>query len=319
VELVPGVHRIEAEVGGRPLYLFAFLGERTLLLDAGCASTVDAFIVPFLDEMGLSLLDVDVLVVTHSDLDHQGGAELLKRANPSLWVTCGVLDIPLVSHPETLIARRYQAYADLHGIAPDDDALAWMRRESGGPVRVDVGWSGGERLELGSDWAVRILHVPGHSIGHVAVYDERSGALFAGDCLQGSVYLGLDGSPKLCPTYTHVDDYLATASQVESLAPLELHGCHWPAARGDEVAAFIAETRDYVKRVDDLVSVCLSEPLTLDALIACVNERLESPWPDELAPELVYSVHGHAERLVALGGATSTRGDDGRLVYERAR
>ena len=199
------------------------------------------------------MLDLDVLVVTHSDLDHQGGAHLLKRANPSLWVTCGVLDIPQVSSPDALIAERYQAYSELHEIAPDDDALAWMRRESGGPVRVDVGWSGGELLELGPDWSVRILHVPGHSVGHVAVYDERSGALFSGDCLQGSVYLGLDGTPKLCPTYTHVDDYLATATLVESLAPRELHGCHWPAARGDEVAAFIAETRDYVEHVDGLV------------------------------------------------------------------
>ena len=319
VELVPGVHRIEAQVGGRPLYLFAFLGERRLLLDAGCASTVDEFIAPFLDGLGIGLADLDVLVVTHSDLDHQGGAHLLKRANPSLWVTCGVLDIPLISDPEALIARRYQAYAELHGIAPDAGALAWMRRESGGPVRVDVGWCGGELLELGPDWTVRILHVPGHSVGHLAVYDERSGALFGGDCLQGSVYLGLDGTPKLCPTYTHVDDYLATANQVESLAPRELHGCHWPAARGDEVTAFIAETRDYVEHLDGLVRACLTEPLTLDALIADVNQRLDPPWPDEVASELVYSVHGHAERLVALGAATCTRGDDGRLVYEMAR
>lgn len=315
MELVEGVHRIEAEVGGRPLYLFAFLGERRLLLDAGCASTVDDFIVPFLEGLGLGLLDVDALVVTHSDLDHQGGAHLLERANPSLWVTCGVLDIPQVSSPDALIAERYQAYSELHGIAPDENALAWMRRESGGPVRVDVGWSGGELLELGPDWSVRILHVPGHSVGHVAVYDERSGALFSGDCLQGAVYLGLDGRPKLCPTYTHVDDYLATATLIESLAPRELHGCHWPAARGDEVAAFIAETRDYVEHVDGLVRGCLAEPLTLEALIACVNSRLDPPWPDDIAPELVYSIHGHAERLVELGVATSDRGIDGRMIY----
>jgi glyoxylase-like metal-dependent hydrolase (beta-lactamase superfamily II) len=318
MELVEGVHRIEAEVGGRPLYLFAFLGERRLLLDAGCASTVEEFIVPFLDGVGLGPSDLDVLLVTHSDLDHQGGADLLKRANPSLWVTCGVLDIPLVSDPEALVARRYQAYGELHGIEPAVGALDWMRRESGGPVRVDVGWSGGELLELGPDWHVRVLHVPGHSVGHVAIYDERSRALFSGDCLQGSVYLGLDGTPKLCPTYTHVDDYLATAAVVESLAPRELHGCHWPAARGDEVAAFIAETRDYVDHIDGLVRACLAEPLTLEALIMCVNRQLDRPWPDELAPELVYSVHGHVERLVALGSVTSARGDDGRLVYRFA-
>jgi glyoxylase-like metal-dependent hydrolase (beta-lactamase superfamily II) len=316
VELVRGVHRIDAEVGGRPLYLFAFLGERRLLLDAGCASTVDEFIAPFLEGLGLGLRDLDVLVVTHSDLDHQGGAHLLKRANPSLWVTCGVLDIPLVTDPDALIAERYQAYAELHGIAPDEGALDWMRRESGGAVSVDIGWSGGELLELGPEWRLRILHVPGHSVGHVAVYDERSRALFSGDCLQGSVYLGLDGTPKLCPTYTHVDDYLATASLVESLAPRELHGCHWPAARGDEVAAFIAETRDYVEHIEGLVQACLAEPLTLDGVIGCVNRRLDPPWSDEVAPELVYSIHGHVERLVAGGAATTVRSADGRPVYQ---
>ena len=61
-------------------------------------------------------------------------------------------------------------------------------------------------------------------------YDERSGALFSGDCVQGSVYLGLDGTPKLCPTYTDVDPYLQTIDRVEALAPSELHGCHWPVA-----------------------------------------------------------------------------------------
>lgn len=318
MELLPGVHRIEAEVGGRPLYLFVFVGERRLLLDAGCASSVQEFIAPSLRELGLALSDLDVLLVTHSDVDHQGGAEQLKRANPSLWVTCGVLDIPQVSDPEALVAQRYQAYIEAHGVGPDADALAWMREESGAPVRVDIGWSGGELIELGRDWSVRILHVPGHSVGHLAVYDERSGALFAGDCLQGSVYLGLDGTPKLCPTYTHVDEYLATADMIEALAPSELHGCHWPAARGPEVGAFIAETRDYVQQIDDLVRASLTEPLTLEGLIAQVNRRLPAPWPDDVASELVYSVHGHAERRVALGAATTTRRADGRIVYRVA-
>jgi glyoxylase-like metal-dependent hydrolase (beta-lactamase superfamily II) len=316
VELVHGVHRIDAEVGGRPLYLFAFLGERRLLLDAGCASTVDEFIVPALADLGLGLRDLDVLLVTHSDLDHQGGAHRLKAANSSLWVTCGLLDIPLVADPDALVAERYEAYRERHGLAPADSARAWMREESGGPVRIDVGWSGGELLDLGPEWALRILHVPGHSAGHLAVYDERSGALFSGDCVQGSVYLGLDGTAKLCPTYTHVDAYLETVDLVESLAPQDLHGCHWPAWRGPEVNAFLAETRDYVARVDGLVRGSLAEPLTLEQLIWRVNAQLDPPWPDDVAPELVYSVHGHAERLVAAQAATSRRGPDGRVIYQ---
>jgi hypothetical protein len=43
-------------------------------------------------------------------------------------------------------------------------------------------------------------------------------------------------TPKLCPTYTHVESYVDTAAATASLGPSELHGCHWPAKRGQEVA-----------------------------------------------------------------------------------
>jgi hypothetical protein len=57
--------------------------------------------------------------------------------------------------------------------------------------------------------------------------------------------------------------------------------------------------------------------MTLDGLIGCVNRQLEPPWSDEVAPELVYSLHGHVDRLVAIGDATRYGGADGRLVYRR--
>jgi glyoxylase-like metal-dependent hydrolase (beta-lactamase superfamily II) len=314
--VVEGVHRIEAEVGGRPLYLFLFLGERRMLLDAGCASTVDEFVVPALEGLRLRLQDLDLLLITHSDLDHQGGTHRLREAKPSLWVACGVLDVPLVSDPARLLSERYQAFAKDHGLQPDEEAVAWLRDESGEAEPVDLGLAGGELISLGPGWNLRVLHVPGHSPGHLAVYDERSRALFSGDCVQGRVYLGLDGTPKLCPTYTHVDRYLATAALVESLAPSQLHGCHWPAARGPEVGSFLDESRDYVRRLDELTRASLAEgPVTLQGLITRVNRQLDTPWPDQLAGELVYSLHGHAEWLVSLGIATRQRDHGGRVVY----
>ena len=318
-ELGEGVHRIEAEVGGRPLYLFLFLGERRLLIDAGCASTVDEFIIPALTEVGLGAADLDLLLVTHSDLDHQGGTHRLRQANPKLWVACGLLDVPLVSDPSRLMADRYHAYLDDHGIKPAEEAAAWMRKESGEAEAVDLGLTGGESIGLAPTWNLRVLHVPGHSAGHLALFDERSRALFSGDALQGSVYLGLDGTPKLCPTYTHIDEYLATAALIESLAPSELHGCHWPAQRGTGVFSFIAESRDYVRHLDELVRANLDQPLTLGDLVARVNDRLDAPWPDELKPDLAFSIRGHAEWLVASGLAVRERGTDGRIVYAMAR
>jgi len=307
MEVVEGVHRIEAEVGGRPLYLFLFLGERRLLLDAGCASSIARFVVPSLAQLGLDLEDLDLLVVTHSDLDHQGGVHALKAANPGLLVSCGAADVPLVADPEALVMGRYDAFRADHGIGYDDETLRWMREESGKSEPVEIRLTGGESIRLGPGWQLSVLHVPGHSPGHLALFDSRSGALFSGDCVQGSVYLGLDGTPKLCPTYTDVDPYLETVAKIEALEPRELHGCHWPAARGDGVQSFLAETRGYVEQIDELVRGSLTEPATLQDLIDRVNSRLEGPWPDGPAQELVYSLHGHAERLVEQGLATRDR------------
>src|SRR5262249_17321504 len=114
-EISDSVHRIEAEVGGRPLYLFLFLGERKLLLDAGCSTTVEASILPYLDRLGLGPRDLDLLLVTHPDLDHQGGAHALAAANPGLTVACRVLDRDLGSDPEAVLE---------HAAGPDPRAHA---------------------------------------------------------------------------------------------------------------------------------------------------------------------------------------------------
>jgi glyoxylase-like metal-dependent hydrolase (beta-lactamase superfamily II) len=314
MEILDGIHRIDAEVGGRPLYLFLFLGERNLLLDAGCSTTVAESVLPYLNSLGLGPRDLDLLVITHSDLDHQGGAHALASANPNLTVACGALDQELVSDPDAIMARRYGAFRLDHGIGYDDETTAWMREMCGAPQPVDSVFAGGETIDLGGDVELRVLHVPGHSPGHLALHDTRTGALFSGDCVQGSVYLGLDGTRKLCPTYTDVDPSLQTIGLIDALAPSELHGCHWPAARGAEVTAFLDESRAYIEHVDGLVHACLAEApagLTLRALIGCVNERLDEPWEQGLAQELVYSLHGHAERQAVHAG----RNAGGHVVY----
>ena len=317
MEILDGIHRIDAEVAGRPLHLFLFLGERNLLLDAGCSTTVADTLLPYLGTLNLGPRDIDLLVITHSDLDHQGGAHALASANPDLAVACGTLDRELVSDPDAIVAQRYDAFRVEHGIGYDDEATTWIREMCGLPQPVDEVFAGGETIELGPAFTLRVLHVPGHSPGHIALQDARSGALFSGDCVQGSVYLGLDGTPKLCPTYTDVDPYLQTIDLIDALAPSELHGCHWPASRGAEVAEFLDESRLYVERVDGLVHACLADSpggLTLRELIERVNERLDEPWEPGVAQELVYSLHGHAERLATRAG----RNADGHVVY-RAR
>lgn len=317
MEILDGVHRIDAEVGGRPLYLFFFRGERNVLLDAGLASTVPEFVVPYLGSLGLGPRDVDLLVVTHPDSDHQGGAHALAAASPGLVIACGALDRELVSDPDAIMALRYDAYRADHGIGYDAETTAAMRAMCGEAQPVDRVFTGGEAIDLGGGRELHVLNVPGHSPGHIALHDSRTSALFSGDCVQGSVYLGLDGTPKLCPTYTDVGPYLDTIGNIRALGPSELHGCHWPTARGAEVEAFLDESETYVEHIGRLVDDCLvaaPDGLTLRSLIECVNARLDRPWEPALAQELVYSLHGHAERQAVRAG----RDADGHVLYRAA-
>ena len=313
-EILDGVHRIDAEVGGRPLYLFLYIGERKLLLDAGLASTVPDFVIPYVRSLGLGPQELDVLVITHPDSDHQGGVHALAAAFPGLEIACGALDRELVSDPDAIMTLRYDAYRADHGIGYDAETTAAIRAMCGEAEPVGRGFSGGETIDLGGGRELRVLHVAGHSPGHIALHDSRTGALFSGDCVQGSVYLGLDGMPKLCPTYTDVGPYLDTIGSIRALAPSELHGCHWPTARGAEVEAFLDESETYVEHVGRLVDDCFAaapDGLTLRSLIACVNARLARPWEPAVAQELVYSLHGHAERQAERAG----RDADGHVIY----
>jgi len=118
---------------------------------------------------------------------------------------------------------------------------------------VDLTFRGGERLRLGPDWEVQIVYLPGHSRGHLGVWDLKNRALYAGDALHGAVYLGLDGKPAMCPTYLHVQPYLNTARFIESLPVTTYSGCHWPVMRGEEIRTFCDESRQFVELTERLI------------------------------------------------------------------
>ena len=100
---------------------------------------------PYLESLGLGAQNLDLLVVTHSDLDHQGGARALASAGGRLTVACGALDRELVSSPDAIMSRRYGAYRADHGIGYDDEAATWMREMCGEPQPVDTVFAGGEK------------------------------------------------------------------------------------------------------------------------------------------------------------------------------
>jgi beta-lactamase superfamily II metal-dependent hydrolase len=60
MEILPGIHRIESDLGE----------QRTVLVDTGLAGTPEEVIVPYLEEIGLGV--VDEVIASHADVAHLG-------------------------------------------------------------------------------------------------------------------------------------------------------------------------------------------------------------------------------------------------------
>jgi glyoxylase-like metal-dependent hydrolase (beta-lactamase superfamily II) len=311
MEFVSDIHLISGLVGTRPLQLYFLNGtERGALLDTGCAPDPERLIFPYLREIGLEASDIDIVINTHCDLDHCGGNHAVKNANPQAQITCGEADRPLIENPQTMWDLRYNAYEAEHGIHYDEAGREAIFDSLGSSQPVDWTWTGGETLDLGGGWRIEIHRTPGHSRGHLAIFDPRSGTMLTGDAVQGSVYLDKDGAPALCPTYLQVNSYLKTIDYLESLPIKLLAGCHWPLKREGEVREFLEESREFVERADELILArlaCCPHGASLRELIDSVGPELGS-WPAAANLELVYALAGHLERLVCAGKITTLSG-----------
>jgi beta-lactamase superfamily II metal-dependent hydrolase len=73
MEILPGIHRIESDLGERFMCHYLLVGEqRTDLVDTGLAGTPEEVIVPYLEEIGLGVGDLDEVIVSHADAAHLG-------------------------------------------------------------------------------------------------------------------------------------------------------------------------------------------------------------------------------------------------------
>ncbi|MAS23918.1 MAG: MBL fold metallo-hydrolase [Oceanospirillaceae bacterium] len=78
----------------------------------------------------------------------------------------------------------------------------------------------GTRLDTG-DRSFEVLHLPGHSPGSVALWDERHGVLFSGDAIY-------DGPLLADNHHSDMGDYIATMKRLLELPVNQVHGGHFP-------------------------------------------------------------------------------------------
>lgn len=307
MELYRGADLMECEIGGRPLYLPLLReGSDALLLDCGTRAHAEVDIPRELSRLGLDHDSLTWLIITHPDSDHCGGLREMKRRYPKVRIACGEADRALVESPDYLFSFRYDAYRDDHGVFYDPATARKLKDYFSGPQNVNLTFTGGEILRLGDgeDRLLEIWHLPGHSHGHLGVYDRKHGTLFYGDAIHGAGYQTLSGQWALCPTYLYVDTYLQTIRTIEHSNAGSIVGCHWPVCRGaDAIRDFCAESRNFVMLADRLLQDYLrTHPsgATLRELCEALGGKLGG-WPPEINLELACALSGHLDRGVAAG------------------
>ena len=219
------MHRIQLEntefEGANAVYLLGAdeAGPTTLVDSATAQPDVQTALAEGLGDAGVSLTDVDQVLVTHFHGDHAGGAGAIQAATDAV-VRVHEADAPLVAREETSLERLEARHEELFAQwGMPDDARAELR----GALDDDRLWSSadavvepftdGDRFAVG-EREIEVSHVPGHTLGQSGFVLDDGGerALFSGDALL----------PKYTPNVGGADvrDDDALAAYLDSLVRL---------------------------------------------------------------------------------------------------
>ena len=185
-----------------------------------------------------------ILVVTHAHLDHMGGAfefvecwahpaeavesqSLQTLRGKELLATLGVpMGADDVAPPEFLI----DAVPD-ETYAPGDYQLRPVHR----PHLVQEG----DVVDLG-DRQLTVLHLPGHTPGSIALFEQDTSSLFSGDVIYdvGSARYLLDNLGN-----SDVESYLQTMDRLEQIGASTVYGGHGDPFDRDRLHELVTEYR----------------------------------------------------------------------------
>ena len=272
VEVAPGVHRVSVPLPFPPREVAAWVIEGDdghVLVDTGIDTP------PARDalrdaawEIGVTPQSLRHVVLTHAHIDHYGLAGRLKELTGAELAmhTLTDLDCEKYRHPDTARARRRDTYAD-HGVPEAERTDLADHLTRGLPylhsvVEASRRLRGGEELVVGGNrW--QVVHTPGHSLGHVRLWQPAGGVLLSGDHLLPAITppvtfeRGFDADP--------LRSYLVSLRTIAELRPRLVFPGHG-SPFGDAVGRIDAIVRNKVRRLESIRRAIREQPSTVTEL-----------------------------------------------------
>ncbi len=289
--VIPRFHRIESRLGSRRLAQWLIEGDDgLLLLDTGVAGTVEDAIMPALSQLGLAPGQITEVVVSHADVDHYGGDAGIRRLAPGTRLSCHAADRAMIESWAVIARERYGWYRR-YGLDYDAATWTWLEEAAGPDTPLDGELADGQRIDLGGV-ELEVLHLPGHSPGHLGLWEPVSRTAIVSDAVMGYGFDTVEGERAGPPPYTDLDAYRRSIERLLELAPDRLGTAHFPLLEGAAVERHLDLSRSFTFDLEREVE--RAGPADLAVMLQPVAAALGG-YP-EMEIELARSIGAHLER-----------------------
>jgi len=164
MEIVPGIHLIE----GITAHCYIVDGPELTLIDTGMPRKTKKILRYITDTLERAPTDLKTILLTHCDIDHIGNARELRS----------ITGANIASHPQDaeIIAGKKTRLTSQRGMKILFKLLGLFLQVK--PFQVDKIITEGDTIA-----GLTVLHMPGHTQGSIALYDQKRKVLFIGDTL----------------------------------------------------------------------------------------------------------------------------------------
>jgi glyoxylase-like metal-dependent hydrolase (beta-lactamase superfamily II) len=254
---------------------------------------------------GLTIEDVELVLLTHHHLDHTGLAATIKERSGARVAALDATAAWGVRYHELAAGERAftEQLLAAHGVPQQqiaDTAPFWAHIvRSSADYETDVLLADGDTIDAGGR-TFRVVHRPGHSTTDTLYVDEAANEAFVGDHLLAKITSGAEATESVLPARGRrraLYDYLTGLRLTAAMGLHTTFTGHGPViadAAGliDERMAFHSTRLDHVEGI-------------VDGGASTAFEISRKLWSDEVARTqtvlAIWEVLGHLDILVARG------------------
>jgi hydroxyacylglutathione hydrolase len=195
-QLRKDIYQFYGKKPGSHVYLIKGLN-KNLLIDTGVAQNFP-ILKEDLSEVGLSIEDIHLIILTHEHFDHIGGTQFFQHV--------------------AVVAAHYLA-ANKIELQDEFVTLSMGHGQVKNMFRVDLWLEEGAIFDLGN-YELHVIHTPGHTSGGICLFEPKEGLLFSGDTIFAN------GTLSDIAMSGNVSDYVSSIQKLSSLRVNETYPGH---------------------------------------------------------------------------------------------